>query len=118
MRSKFEEKVLKYLQSEKVNYTYESLKLRYSIPVTYHVYTPDVLLDNGIVIEIKGFNKTDWRKKMLLVKEQHPLLDIRFVFQNPNLPIYKNSKTTYCQWAEKNGFKWCKGPTIPEDWYS
>ena len=38
-------------------------------------------LDNGIIIETKGaFNSAD-RKKHKLIKEQHPELDIRFMFE-------------------------------------
>jgi len=52
---------------------------------------------------------------MLAVKDAHPHLDIRFVFQRNNT-ISKNSKTTYGDWADKHGFKWCVFPNIPPDW--
>ena len=56
------------------------------------------------------------RKKMLLVKDQHPGIDIRFVFENPDLKLRKGSKRTYASWAEEHGFKWC-GPKIPKEWF-
>jgi hypothetical protein len=52
---------------------------------------------------------------MKLVKEQHPLFDIRFVFQRSQNKISKNSKTTYAMWAELNGFPWAEG-LIPPEW--
>jgi hypothetical protein len=42
----------------------------------------------------------------LLIKEQHPEIDLRFILQSPNGKIYKGSKTTYAQWCDKNGFVW------------
>ncbi len=50
-----------------------------------------------------------------MIKEQHPELDIRFVFQYNN-PITKGSKTRYTDWAEKNGFVWSL-KFIPKEWY-
>ena len=42
------------------------------------------MLYNGIIIETKGrFTAAD-RRKHLLVRKQHPHLDIRFVFENSN----------------------------------
>jgi hypothetical protein len=67
-------------------------------------------------IEYKGKLDRDARKKMILMKKQHPKLDIRFVFEKPNNKISKNSKTRYWMWAEKNGFLWADN-CIPEDWY-
>lgn len=49
----------------------------------------------------------DDMKKHLLIKEQHPDLDIRFVFQNPNSTNSKRTKTTYANWCDKHGFKYC-----------
>ena len=41
---------------------------------------------------------------MILLKEQHPELDIRIVFQDMKKPIYRGSKTTYAKWATDHGF--------------
>lgn len=56
------------------------------------------------------------RKKHLLIREQYPHLDIRFVFQNPNNKLYKGSKTTYAMWCEKYGFKYAT-KLIPTAWF-
>ena len=79
-------------------------------------YTPDFYIpETGIYVEAKGHLDKSDRMKMLLVKEQHPDLDIRFVFLRANNKIYKGSKTTYAQWATKHKFEWAEG-SIPEEW--
>jgi len=78
-------------------------------------YHPDFQLPNGILIEAKGWFKPVDRNKHLCIKYQHPELDIRFVFSNPNAKINKGSKTTYADWCNKNGFKFSKG-TVPKEW--
>lgn len=78
-------------------------------------YHPDFRLKNGIIIESKGWFKTADRTKHLCIKYQHPDLDIRFVFSNPNQKIGKKSNTTYAMWCDKHGFKYAKG-TVPNEW--
>jgi hypothetical protein len=95
---------------------YETLKIEYHIPDRKAKYTPDFPLPNGIIVETKGRFLTADRQKHLLVKEQHPKLDIRFVFTNPNSPIYKGSPTTHAMWATAHGFKFAKG-LIPDAWF-
>ena len=93
---------------------YESLKLKYRVEKE-HTYTPDFPITNKIIIETKGRFLTSDRMKMLLVKEQHPELDIRFVFSNSNDRISKVSKTTYAKWCENNGFKYAD-KVVPQSW--
>jgi hypothetical protein len=78
------------------------------------VYTPDFVLPNGIIVECKGRLTVHDRTKHLRISEQHPHLDIRFVFQYDN-PITKGSKTRYTDWATKHGFQWAM-KTIPKEW--
>ena len=94
---------------------YEALRIPYIIPESSHHYTPDIILPNGIIIEVKGRLVKSDRDKHLLIKEQHPTLDIRFVFQSANNKIRKGSQTTYAQWCNKNDIKWCE-KTIPASW--
>lgn len=91
-------------------------KLSYIKPATEHKYTPDFILPNGIVIETKGQFDSDDRKKHLLLKQQYPEMDLRFVFANPNTKLRKGSPTSYAMWCEKNGFLYSK-KTIPDSWY-
>ena len=90
--------------------------IKYEKPATQHKYTPDFVLPNGIIIEAKGIFEREDRQKHLLIKMQYPDLDIRFVFQNHKLKLYKGSKTTYADWADKNGFKY-SARQIPEAWF-
>lgn len=114
-RSGLEEKIALQLADAGVAYGYENCTVKYTKPASEHKYTPDFSLSNGVVIETKGrFVKAD-RDKHLLIKAQHPELDIRFVFSRAAAPLYKGSKTTYAQWCDKHGFMWAE-KTIPSSW--
>tara|TARA_R100000664_G_C2756610_1_gene144561 strand:- start:1303 stop:1728 length:426 start_codon:yes stop_codon:yes gene_type:complete len=114
-RSGFEVKIAKQLNDLKVKYTYESLKVKYTKPVKHSYYKPDFILFNKIIIEAKGLFSSKDRQKHLLIKEQHPELDIRFVFSNSKLKLNKKSKTTYAMWCEKYGFDYAD-ERIPKNW--
>lgn len=94
---------------------YESTTIRYEKPAKSSRYTPDFVLPNKIIIESKGRFLTADRQKHLLIKQQHPQLDIRFVFQRSANPIAKGSKTTYAAWCLKHGFLFAD-KRIPEEW--
>lgn len=114
-RSGLEDKVAKQLAKDGVGYGYEDRVVRYTKPARKARYTPDFNLDNGIIVETKGRFVTADRQKHLLIQEQHPDLDVRFVFSNPNTRISKTSKTTYAMWCEKHGFMYAKAD-IPRAW--
>jgi len=95
--------------------SYESMKIKYVVPEKQRSYTPDIILPNGIILEVKGRLVKADRDKHLLIKEQHPDLDIRFVFQCANNKIRKGSQTTYAMWCEKNDIKWCE-KVAPNAW--
>jgi hypothetical protein len=109
-------KIADDLNTKGVPFHYEKLKITYTVPEREAKYTPDfVLLKNGIIVEAKGIFDTEDRKKHLLIKSQHPELDIRLVFSRANAPIYKGSPTTHANWADHHGFKWAE-KLIPEAW--
>ncbi len=114
-RSGLEEKVSAELKEKNVHFEYETKKIEYTVPEKKSKYTPDFILPNGIIVETKGRFVSADMKKHLLVKEQHPELDIRFLFQNSKNKIRKGSKTTYADWCIKHGFLFAD-KTIPEDW--
>jgi len=114
-RSKFEEQVCGQLTQQKIKFKYEPIKIKYVIPETNHTYIPDVILPNGIIIEIKGRLTKQDRFKHLYIQKQKPELDIRFVLQNYKVKLYKGSKTTYGEWLNKNKFLWHE-KTIPLQW--
>jgi len=114
-RSGFERSVAEDLDKRKHVYEFEPFKIPYTVPVQNRTYLPDFVLQNGIIIECKGRFLSKDRSKMLLVREQNPDLDIRFVFQNPNVAIRKGSKTTVSMWCDKNNFLWAS-KVIPRGW--
>lgn len=115
-KSGLEESIAKQIGDRGIPVDYETEVIPYVIPATNHKYHPDFKLPNGIRVETKGrFVATD-RKKQLLIKQQHPELDIRFVFTNSKSKISKNSKSTYADWCIKYGFKY-SDKTIPDEWF-
>jgi hypothetical protein len=115
-KSGLEENISTQIEEKGIEVKYESEKVNYIVPASKHTYNPDFKLPNGIFVETKGRFLAADRKKHLLVKEQNPQLDIRFVFSNSKNKISKNSKTTYALWCEKNGFKYAD-KVIPNEWF-
>ncbi len=114
-RSGLEERVAEQLDQLGVEYTYEKVKLKYIRPASEHIYTPDFVLSNGIIVETKGRFLSVDRMKHLLVRKHNPDLDIRFVFSNSAAKISKGSRTTYAMWCNKYGYKYAD-KTIPVEW--
>lgn len=123
-RSGLEERNAAELEAIGVPFTYEEEKIEYTKPAKLARYTPDFIIRENVdgtprkkplIIETKGRFLTADRQKHLLIRDQFPELDIRFIFSNPNSRISKQSKTTYATWCEKNGFKYAK-ESIPPEW--
>jgi predicted nuclease of restriction endonuclease-like RecB superfamily len=83
------------------------------------VYTPDFKVKRRdgsyFFVEFKGYLRPTDKVKMAAIRLQYPDVDIRFVFMKASKPSYKGSKTTYGDWATKNGYRWAEG-TIPAEW--
>ena len=106
-RSKLELKFEDILLANKAEYDYEVTVIPYTVPESKHKYTVDWSLTNGILIETKGYlSDHQERNKYTLLKQQHPTLDLRFVFDNPN-KLCGGTKYTHASWADKHGFRWC-----------
>lgn len=114
-RSGLEDKVAAELSAQGVPFEFEKLVIEYRKPEKLSKYTPDFVLKNGIIVETKGRFVTADRQKHILVKQQHPELDIRFVFSNSRGRISKQSQTTYAMWCERYGFKYAD-KSIPQEW--
>lgn len=114
-RSGLETKTAAALEALGIPVAFETFKLPYTIPETRHYYTPDFLLPNGIIIETKGIFDTADRNKHILIHQEWPELDIRFVFYRASTPLYKGSPTTYADWADQHGFRYANR-AIPEAW--
>jgi hypothetical protein len=113
-RSRLEERLARWFELNGKTFEYETVRLPYTLSA---VYTPDFVLPNGVILEAKGYFKPEDRRKMLAIKQQHPDVDIRLVFQAPKNTLTKDSKTTYADWAEKNGFLWAPSYDIPLEWF-
>jgi hypothetical protein len=94
---------------------YEPVSLAY--PCGVRRYKPDLVLPNGIAIEIKGWFTPADRAKTLKVLAAYPGLELRFVMQRPETTLDGRSKTTCAMWLDAHGIKWAKGD-IPKSWYS
>ena len=129
-RSGLEDKVHEQLTKKKIKFEYEPFdkKIVYTIPESVHKYTPDFVLTTAtgktIYVETKGIWDSDDRKKHLLIRQQHPEIDIRFVFTRSKARIRKGSKTTYaciCQGKGRGSFKnvvWLYADKlIPPEWW-
>jgi len=115
-RSGLEDKISDQLKGSGVKFTYESMKITYRVD-ELRKYTPDFILFNGIIVETKGrFTAAD-RKKHLLIKEQCPEFDIRFVFSNSKAKLNKGAKSSYGDWCNKYGFLYAD-KEIPKEWLS
>lgn len=114
-RSGLELAVGAMLASAGIAAEYETVRVPYEVPAKTRHYTPDWVLPNGIILETKGLWDSDDRAKHLLIRQQHPDLDIRMVFSNPNAKLRKGSPTTYAAFCEKHGIKFSKKEP-PKEW--
>lgn len=117
-RSGLEDKAAAQITGAGVELLYETDKIHYVVPQRNAKYTPDFKLPKPggfFYVETKGIWDTADRQKHLLIKDQHPDIDIRFVFSNCNSKLYKGSKTTYASYCDKHGFVYAH-KTIPDEW--
>lgn len=114
-RSGLEEQIAQELQALGAAVSYEEDVIEYTQPQKPRKYHPDFKLRDGVYLETKGRFLTADRQKHLLIKEQHPEIEIRFLFNNSNARINKKSKTTYAMWCQKNGFKYAD-KHVPKEW--
>ena len=107
LRSKLEGKFEAILKDYKIEYGYEITKIPYTVPESQHTYLVDFTILSGVLIECKGWLQDHAeRRKYVLLKEQYPDLDLRFVFADPNKKC-GGMKTTHAEWADRHGFRWC-----------
>ena len=118
-RSGLERQVSRQLELSGVPYDYEEHVIRFTKPSRDARYTPDFIMKTAsgkeLIIETKGRFVTEDRQKHLLIRNQFPERDIRFVFSNSATRISKTSKTTYAAWCEAHDFKYAD-KLIPKAW--
>lgn len=93
-------------------FTYESMTLKYTVPEKARKYTPDFELTKDCFIEVKGKLDLATRQKMVYIRQQYPGMKMILCFGKPGNFLYRGSKTTYADWADKNGFYWCDPSTL------
>jgi len=116
-RSKFEYVVNKQLMEAGIRFDYEGKNntVYFIKPAEVKRYVSDFLLENGIIVEAKGYFDAPDRKKHMLIKEQYPFLDIRILFMNSNTKLSKRSRTTYGEWCDKVGIIYAD-KVVPDSW--
>ena len=117
-RSGLEKKISDQIVNAGIELLYETDKIHYVIPSRQAKYTPDFKLPKPggfFFVETKGIWTVQDRAKHILVKQQCPDIDIRFVFSNQNAKLYKGSPTTYAMYCDKHDFRYA-AKLIPEDW--
>ena len=113
-KSRFERRFASDLKQRRIVFDYEKHKFSYQPKIK--TYTPDFYMPEfDLFVETKGFFNVADRVKHLLIKEQHPDVDIRFVFMNPFTKINRKSSTTYASWCEEHGFQYSE-ERIPKEW--
>ena len=117
-RSGLEERVAEQIESHGLKVQYETDKIGYTVPARDTRYTPDFKLPKPggfFYVETKGIWAVGDRAKHLLIKQQHPEIDVRFVFSNARSKLYKGSPTTYGMYCDKHGFQYAQ-KLIPDEW--
>lgn len=98
-----------------LGFEYEAEKFPYIRPAHY---TPDWKIAEGVFVETKGYLAPSDRSKLLAFKEQHPNITILLMFANSDNRLNSKSKTTYGEWATKNGFQWADIRNgLPVQWW-
>ena len=108
-RSKLEARCAQILKENNISFEYEPLKIEYIPKFEYYgekyraaFYTPDFIIDNKFILEIKGW-KTDvykYKKKLVLLKllkdtryTQYRFFEIKTITQLKQwIKDYKNKK--------------------------
>ena len=109
-RSGLEDKVEDALREQGFSPEYEKESFPY---ILHRKYKPDFKVGD-VHIEVKGWWPSDQRQKFLSVVINNPDLRIFVALQRPHQTLNKKSKTSYAQWATKNGIAWCPIP-IPKE---
>lgn len=116
-RSRFEQRVAEEIaKATGKPVAFEVSKIRYTVPSRIATYTPDFTLPNGIYIETKGLFDAEDRQKHLLIKAEHPGLDIRLVFMRDQRLTKSPKSDLYSTWCMKHGIK-CAIGSIPASWF-
>jgi len=117
-RSKYEATIAADLSRREIRFMFESDKITYLKDASTYLTDFRLVKKDGtyLFVEAKGLFKACDRTKHLLIKEQHPDLDIRFLFMQSKNTLSKTSKTTYAAWCDKYSFIYADGRVVPNFW--
>jgi hypothetical protein len=115
-RSKFEKRIARQLKKAGAKFTYERTVIPYIRNGKVAHYHPDFHVNRQFFLEGKGYfvGGARDRLKLILVKQQHPDLDLRLVFQDEKLLAAPGM--TYAHWADTMGIPWSGGGKVPLEW--
>ena len=120
LASKLETRMLAEIKEkmpESFRLEYETKRLPYILKKNY---LPDFIItkpDGSIIyIEVKGYFSSTDRVKLLAVKDLHPCLDLRIVFDKDN-KLSSKSDTRYSEWCDRNKIRYSVGK-IPQEWFN
>lgn len=116
-RSSLEAVIQVLLDSAQIPAKYEQKKIEY---VDKGTYNPDWYVDKigpykDIIIEAKGNFSSSDRRKMKLVRQQHPNLTIIMVFGKELNRLNRKSTTTYADWCERYEILHCDVKDLQSD---
>lgn len=105
-KSSYEAEAARLFKENNIRFTYEERKLPYIPKPAYYkidftVYPHKDSDEDAIIVETKGYFDQVSRAKMEQIFQQYPNLDIRMVFQNPNVLIKPSTTYAYKDWCEK-----------------
>lgn len=103
------------LYSRYINCSFLKYKLHYLTDNGIKVYSPHFKFDNDIYVDVIVKTTLEEMGKYLRIREQFPLMDIRFVFQDSKIKFNKNEKMSYGNWCVTNGFIYHSG-FVPDSW--
>ena len=102
-RSKFEQTIGEFLGTRA---DHEPERIPFIQPSKQRFYLPDFKTKGNTYLECKGRWVASDRAKHVWLHQQHPEKRIVLIFQNSKVRLSKVSKTTYGEWATKNGLEW------------
>ena len=136
-RSIFERRVADYFKEEGIKWKYEEIKFAYYQQQTWKMtcpncgatspvlkkrtYTPDFILPNGTLIEVKGRLTSTERSKLISIQEYHPELDLKLVMENDRQTGLKRYPMN-SDWLSAHGFDFTfvgrhAIKEMPEHWF-
>lgn len=127
-RSMLEAFIAEQLDERGIEYSYETVILRYDQRVhnsrctscghtgvvKQRTYTGDFFVGDKVILEGKGKLTASERTKLLAIRESNPEWTIVLIFDKDNW-ITRNHKSRYSDWARKNNFQYTLNGELPDD---